>query len=79
MVLINGPVDLGAFIDDLCWRQDAGKIQAFCLPVINGVISVQQVNTSNHVIHLFDSKPRHDQPHFLGHHEHVVHDMFRFA
>ena len=59
--------------------ENAGKINALRLPMVNCGAHVQPIHAAHHFIHRPEAKLRHQLPHFFGDEEEVIDHMFRHA
>ena len=79
MVLVPGMVDLSAFVDDLSRCQDAGEIEALCLPVSDCLFCFQEIYSADKFVYGADPEFSHDASKFFSHHKEVVHHMIGTA
>ena len=61
----------------LCRCQDWRQVQSVGFPVIDCIVGVQAVRSSDHVIDGLKAELRHELASFFCHHEQVIHNMFR--
>ena len=59
--------------------ENAGKINALRLPMVNRGAHIQPIHAAHHFIHRAEAKLSHQLPHFFGNEEEVIDHMFRHA
>jgi hypothetical protein len=59
--------------------EDARKVQAARLPVIDAGAGVEQIRAADQLLEAADAELRHDAPHFVGDEEHEIDDVLGLA